>query len=98
MMFVVEPCYKKEFISVNIGIGYEIRFYHEALGTSPIGNRLSKGNLPQLDRHAGTQEEADLLCSKWNDWLKNDPQSIYTSMTRPKRKSLRKRDARAWIG
>ncbi len=99
-MKIAPPSYKREFISTpdESGFGYLIRFRHEAFGESPIGARLSKGNLPTLDRHAGTQEEADVLCSKWNEWLNNDKDSIHTYSARPKQRLSRDQRRKSWIG
>ena len=80
------------------GFGYDIRFYNQIMGDMPIGNRLSKGDLPNIARKADTLEEAELLCEKWQIWLTTDSQSIHTSSLALKGSSSRRQDKRTWIG
>lgn len=88
--FITKPCPE--------GFGHEVRFYNQIMGDSPIGNRLSKGNLPEFARKADTLEEAELLCEKWQNWLITDSHSIHTSTLALKGSLSRKRDKRGWIG
>lgn len=88
--FVTKPC--------DDGFGYEVRFYNQIMGDTPIGKRLSKGNLPEIARKADTIEEAELLCKEWQKWLTTDSQSIHTSFLAQGRSSSRKRGKKSWIG
>lgn len=80
------------------GFGYDVRFYNQIMGDTPIGNRLSKGSLPEIARKADTLEEAELLCKEWQTWLTTDSQSIHTSSLALKGSLSRKRDKRTWTG
>lgn len=88
--FIVKPA--------RDGFGYDVRFYNQIMGDQPIGNRLSKGNLPEIARKADTLEDAELLCREWQNWLTTDSQSIHTSSLALKGSSLRRRDKRNWTG
>jgi len=86
MKGVKAPEYIRKFIPKKSGNIYKVRFFHEPIGDMPIGARLSKGNLPNLAREAGTIEEAEVLCEEWNQWLKSD-KSIPIYGSRKKRSS-----------
>ena len=72
MRGVKAPNYVREFVVRENKDGFEIRFFSEILGESPIGKRLARaGDLPDYERTASSQYDAMCLCEKWNTWYKS---------------------------
>lgn len=78
MKGVKPPDYIRKFVAEEKGNKWIIRFWSEIMGYSPIGRRLGKGSLPNLDLSADNHANAMLLCEKWNTWYK-DNKCISTS-------------------
>lgn len=72
MKGVKAPDYVRKFVVREIKDGYEIKFYSEIMGETPIGERLSRaGGLPSISKTAEDRAEAMRLCEEWNTWYKS---------------------------
>jgi len=68
MKGVSAPDYKREFVPVDGGHGWSVKFYSQLMGLGPVGSRLAKGSLPDIGLNADSQAECMVLCKQWNTW------------------------------
>lgn len=72
MKGVKAPDYIRKFIYKKIDDHFQIKFYSEIMGESPIGARLGgKDGLPIYERNTKDEADAISLCQKWNEWYKS---------------------------
>ena len=65
--FVVRPAVRN--------LGWEVRFFNEELGESPVGPRLAKGTRypNEIGTHFDFKEDAEIASRSWTDWYNKQP-------------------------